>query len=478
MIKSFLKCFSLLFLLLVLVARADAKFIAAPETDPHPFEQSYLKIQPQAAKRYVPRHPLLPEDHILAETTFLGGTPVVTSPYVGIRSTFGGNELIVNISKVNQDVSFLKQRQILQDALDAKRIPYPKHPIVDLSGKIAAIAFLQDRFVGGTANDIDLSNAEIEALINVNRWVLGYMEFVYDNTPPVIGGQRTSNSRVFLDTGFVTLGSLNDCPIYLTMGQIVVPFGRHSTYNISASVTILFAQTKARALLLGYYPQSHEGFYGSVYGFEGDARANGGNNGGINVGYVYHNDMFSGDVGGGYLVNIQDANGMQMTGGTGFAGFGVAAGGETTVRHVPAYNFHANVDVGDFSFLVEYFNVTRRFHPTDLTQNGIGAKPKAYDIEGAYHFAIRGYPTNVAIGYGHTSDGYGLNLPEDRFLIGMNIAIWRDTIQSIEFRHDSNYSTGTTASGRVAAGALPAAVTTPGLGGESNTVTAQFTAYF
>ena len=80
--------------------------------------------------------------------------------------------------------------------------------------------------------------------------------------------------------------------------------------------------------------------------------------------------------------------------------------------------------------------------------------------------------------YGHTSDSYGLNLPQDRFLVGMNTSIWRDTIQSIEFRHDSNYGGSTTAAGRVAAGALAVPVTTPGLGGTSNTLTAQFTAYF
>ena len=45
--------------------------------------------------------------------TFIAGTPVVTSPYLGARPAYDGSDYIVNISSINRDVRLMEQRRRL-----------------------------------------------------------------------------------------------------------------------------------------------------------------------------------------------------------------------------------------------------------------------------------------------------------------------------------------------------------------------------
>ena len=140
----------------------------------HPYEDEHHASTPIPARRYLIR-PELPVDHILHEAVFLGGTPIVSSPYIGKRSEFDGSDLVVNISSYNEDVRFLQQRQRLAKALRSRGIPLPGHPLVDISGKVQFLGFVQDRFAGGSANDFNLASAELDVAINVNRWNLAFI---------------------------------------------------------------------------------------------------------------------------------------------------------------------------------------------------------------------------------------------------------------------------------------------------------------
>src|SRR5207253_2879745 len=57
-------------------------------------------------------HPtaLVAEDRVL---TYIAGTPVVTSPYLGARPAFDGSDYLVNISSINRDVRLMQQRRRL-----------------------------------------------------------------------------------------------------------------------------------------------------------------------------------------------------------------------------------------------------------------------------------------------------------------------------------------------------------------------------
>jgi len=89
----------------------------------------------------------------------------------------------------------------------------------------------------------------------------------------------------------------------------------------------------------------------------------------------------------------------------------------------------------------------------------------------SYSFQTFARPTAIAIGYGMTKDALALQLPAQRYSATLNTSIWRDTLQSLEFRHDVNYANSAFASGST----VPA----PAVSGHSdNVVTAQFDVYF
>ena len=76
---------------------------------------------------------LVANDHIL---TYIAGTPVVSSPYLGNRPAFDGSDYIVNISSINRDVRLMQQRRSLSRAYVKLGYKAPDRPILALSGAV------------------------------------------------------------------------------------------------------------------------------------------------------------------------------------------------------------------------------------------------------------------------------------------------------------------------------------------------------
>lgn len=426
-------------------------------------------------------NPSAPDTTIITDNvlTYIAGTPVVTSPYLGKRSAFNASDLIVRISAVNLDLRILEQRQLLEDALKKMGRKIPEHPIIELSGKLEVGGFVTDPYVGNTTGDLNLNSMELITVTQIAPWVTGYVSLTYDNAPPAISGRRLNNSNVFLNKGFLTVGNLNDNPFYATFGQNIVPFGRYSSFMLSAPLTQLVGRTKARIAQLGV---KYNGFFAQAYAFNGDTKAGAG---GANIGYRFHKGDMIGEISGSVISNVAEAEQYQGTGGSGFTGFAATRATESVVNTVPAFNVQANFGYKNLSLLAEFTTASRHFNPTDLTYNGTGAKPRALNVEAANTFEFFKFPASIAVGYGWSDQALALNIARRRFIGAFNIAIWRDTIFSLEYRHDINYSAGDTAGGRGATGCAAGQsscfvpVNTGGtLGMNSDTLTAQLGYYF
>lgn len=407
---------------------------------------------------------------------YLGGTPVTASPYVGVRSEYDASDLIVNLPAVNEDLRLQQQWEVLEQEFKKYNQPVPDRPFISLSGKVETQFIATKPYAGRSSTDIDVSGAELDAVAWVNSWALAYLSLKFDNsltTPP-----RTSNSNVFVDDAFISVGELHTFPIYATVGQSHIPFGLYSTSMVSAPLTQSLARTKARYFALGYSNPTPEGLYGSIYTFRGESAtatpSDRINQGGINIGYKYHNDQIVAHAGGGLIANIADSEGMQANGGSdaGFTGFGASSANEELAHLVPAADVHASVGCGPFRVGAEYITALRDFDAGDMTFNDQGARPQALSIEGSYSFQAYQKPSSFAIGYQQTKEALALLLPEHRLLATVNTSIWKATIASLEFRHDINYDEGDFATGQ------GVAVATSGLGETSEMITAQFGVYF
>lgn len=411
---------------------------------------------------------------------------VSTGPYVGVPIQFSGSNLLVNTPSVNNDVQLLAIRKKIVEQLHAmggeiSEEPYHSHLL--FSGVVEGQAGYMKPGGAQSQTDIDLTNVALDAFfLGPSNWTLGFVEFMYDGSSPAhsvytsTDNYRVSNSRVFVNKAFITIGDFTRSPFYTTFGQMYVPFGTYSSFMVSDTLTKLLARTKARAILVGAQSQEKNGLYGATYIFRGDTHTGAAsrvNNGGINLGVKFDQSGISGNLGVGAIANMSDSGGMQL--GNGFSQtMTPSSQTERIVHRVPAYDIRGLMSFGEHIDLVgEWVGASTRYNPNDMSFNGHGARPWALDTEASYSFSFwHDWPSNVGIGFGRSYQALALGIPQDRYSIVFNTSIWRNTLQSLEFRRDLQYPNSNTATG-----AGNTAVT-PESGKFDNAVTAQFDYYF
>lgn len=418
---------------------------------------------------------------------------VSTGPYIGNEIDFAGSDLIINTPKINADATLLNVRKNIENRLIKLGHPLGSYPHLLLSGIVEGQVLYRKNGTGGNNSDIDLTSANLDLYILGAPCITGLIEFAYDNEIGDVSGafmnrQRVANSRLFLNQGMVILGNFRCSPWYLSLGQMFVPFGTYSSNMIASPLTKILFRTKARAINIGYWGQGDIAVYGSAYAFRGDTRVIRDarvNNGGVNLGVrAKCGEVVKFDVGAGVITNSADALGVQFTGNRPlFEGFGSPfnvcgpngdqpCGSERLAHKVPAADIHATLSLGkEWDFIAEYIAATKSYAPVDLTYKTHGARPQAGNIEAAYTFQNTCKPLSVAVGYGFTKEALAFGFPSQRYAAVINTSLWRDTLQSLEFRRDKFYGASAISSGSNVEGPT-------GTGKWNSTVTAQMDIYF
>lgn len=419
---------------------------------------------------------LMADGHVV---TYIAGMPVVTSPYLGARPAFDGSDYIVNISSINRDVRLMEQRRRLYNSYERMGYPRPNLPIVTLSGKAEPMGSWNYSTYGKTRGDWTLGSGELDVTAAVNDDVEAYIALAYDESRPSYGGTRVSNSNINLNMGFINIGDLDQTPWYFTAGQLYVPFGRFSSAMISAPLTLRMARTKTRPFILGYKSQGQSGPFAATYAYKSDTNLGNSAVGGVNLGYVFNVGSAAGEFGGSIISSLDDAGGIQYTGsvpGTTFGGFASPTNGNELVHKVPGGGFHVSMGIDRYSLTAEWVTSLGRFRTQDLSFNGRGAQLQAAQLEGGVTFMMFDKPASIGVGYQWSKDTLALNMPQHRLSGVYNISIWKDTVESLEYRHDIDYGRGQFANGASAAGMTNA--NTLGTGGVSDTLLAQIGVYF
>ena len=407
---------------------------------------------------------------------------VSTGPYVGVPIQYAGHDLVINSPSVNTDLQLLLIRKSIREQLMAMGglIPQePYHSHLLFSGVIETQANYTN--IGGkpSTSNIDVTNASLDAfMLGPSNWILGFMEFSYDNARPSGNFYTVSNSRLYVNKAFVTLGNLHDSPYYGTFGKYYVPYGAYSSLMITDVMTKVMMRTKANALTLGVKEPGDNALFGSLYIFRGDSHAASVskiNNGGVNIAYNYRIGRSHGNFGAGMIGNIADSAGFQLS--NGFSKY------EQISHRVPGYNIRGVFSLGEhIDFIGEYVSASTAFNPNDMSFNGRGAKPWALDTELAYTFTIfDNKPSTIAVGYQKTNQALSLGLPLNRYSLVLNTSLLRNTLESIELRRDLNYAASDTGNGPTGAATTTGqctSVTCSATGKYDNAVTAQFDYFF
>lgn len=417
----------------------------------------------------------------------IGGTAVITAPFIHSGRQFSGSDLIVNYSTIKKNVAILQQNENFEDEMAAMGLVMPNFPLLELSGNIEALGQNISGNNPVAHSDLNLSNAELDMQARISNWVSGFMSFVYSSGQSG-GGSRVSNSNVFLDNGFITIGNFNKSGFYGTVGQLYVPFGSFSTNDISNPFNKTLFRTKGRPVVLGYNSSAPTGLDASIYGGKGAARSGTDDsnlvNGDINnsssltefgADTVYHFMLGGANIGLGASVinNVSDSGGMQFTDlpSDEFSGFGVSQQNEVLKHTVPGVDFRTDISAGPFVLLGEYTTATQAFSSEDLTYNGHGAQPAAFHTEGDYKFSFYNRPSTVTLAYDQSSEALALGVPQRGYTLSASTSIFRNTLLSLELHHYINYSEDATGSGNLGP------VFNLG-GGSSNGILAQLDAYF
>ncbi|MCD6045401.1 MAG: hypothetical protein K0R48_564 [Gammaproteobacteria bacterium] len=417
----------------------------------------------------------------------IGGTAVITAPFIHSDRQFSGSDLIVNYSTIKKNVAILQQNKNFVDEMTAMGLALPNYPLLELSGNIEALGQNISGNNSLSHSDLNLSNAELDMQARISTWVSGFMSFVY-STGQSGGGSRVSNSNVYLDNGFINIGNFDRSGFYGTVGQLYVPFGSFSTYEISNPFNKTLFRTKGRPVVLGYSSTEPTGLDASIYGYRGDARtgteeANLPDNQTTNSSVlnefgadtVYHFVVGGANIGLGASVinNVSDSGGMQSTGLSSdeFAGFGESSQEEVLRHNVPGVDLRFDVNNYPIELIGEYTTATQAFNVQDLSYNGHGAQPSATHFEGDYKFKLYSRPTTVTLAYDQSSEALALGVPQRGYTLAASTSIFRNTLLSLEFHHYINYSENDTGSGNAGN------VFNLG-GGTTNGIMAQLDAYF
>lgn len=431
-----------------------------------------------------------------------GQSFVSSGPYIGIPFEFTGGHLIVNSPSVNEDIILLKVDKNVDERLKALGRPQGKAlgSHILLSGLIEGQALTRSGN-GSTTSDIDLTSANLDVYImGPSTWTSAFVEFAYDNNIGTQTGSFSSNdrmldSRLFVSKAFIVLGDFTKSPFYSSFGQMYVPFGTYSTTMVSSPLTKILGRTLARPFVVGYQQQSENALLATAYIFRGPSQVGDDsnvNNGGINLSYKFKQGQYNAVIGAGVIANIADSVGMQFTGNNTsnpplFGGFGgpietyttptgtvvqVPTGNEELQHRAPAYDFNAKIAFNDnIQLIAEYIIASTNFSPDDLQMNGHGAKPQALNVEAIYNIPWFVNPTSISFSYQMSRDALAIGLPEQRYSLAVNRSFWKNTLQSLEFRHDINYSEDDTSGGSGIAGPS-------GTGHSANQITLQFDYYF
>jgi hypothetical protein len=410
--------------------------------------------------------------------TYIAGTPVVRSLYTGSRQAFDGSDYLINISSINRDIRLMEQRRKLYNIYQGLGYPAPDRPIIALSGKVEPIVTANRPYRGHSQGDINLGSAELDVAAILNENVEGFISIAYDESPPADGGPRVSNSEFDLNLGFINIGNLERTPLYLTAGQLYAPYGRYSSAMVSAPLTMRLARNKTRPIIIGYKSQAEQGPFAAIYGFKSDTTYGKSGNGGINLGYMYGNGYFSGEVGASYVYSIADADGMQLTfygNRDNFGGFGSFRGSEL-VKQVPGMDAYGILRFDRYNLTAEWVGAINNFRAQDLSFNGSGARPSAGQLEAGATFKVFDKPASVGLGYQWSKDSLALGLPTQRYSGVFNISLWKDTVESLEYRHDIDFKQDQYGNGASRPGTINVPII--GTGGSSDTLLAQIGVYF
>jgi len=149
-------------------------------------------------------------------------------------------------------------------------------------------------------NSLYINNIELDIMANFNKWI-----YVFTSIKPTIDRSPAISAK--FDKAFLTIGNLDQNPIYLSVGKLIIPYGEFSgngPWLNTLTKSSFGPPDSKRQLILGY---ANNGLNLSMSIFDPNYKKN------INFDYTYNihyghaiNNNTKYDIGGFYLSDIRN----------------------------------------------------------------------------------------------------------------------------------------------------------------------------
>ncbi|QGU31595.1 LbtU family siderophore porin [Thermochromatium tepidum] len=333
------------------------------------------------------------------------------------------------LERLDESLDHKQAKQAETDSVPA----WYRHLDIEITGLIEVEASDRSAYEGDSESDIRLATAELGIRSQLKDWVEAGISFLYEQ----------DETDLEVDTAYLTLANPDVSPLFLTAGQVYVPFGVYETNLVSDPLTLEIGETRETALQLGF---EHSGLSGGVYVFNGDNKVKGKDRiqgWGANLGFVQEGDDWAWSVGTGYINDLGDSDSLHEIindNRVGAAEVDPSLSIDPTER-TAGWTLNATASFGPFSLIGEYLSASDAFDPISLDFKGEGARPSAWNIEAGYSFTLLGAESMVAAGYQGTREALALELPKERWLLGWSTEIFDRTSLGLEWARDHDYNT-------------------------------------
>ena len=331
-------------------------------------------------------------------------------------------------------------------------------------------------FMGENYQRLSLNDAHLDVTATVNDWTKAFASISYNTATindPIIAvlGEHVAeysaaydnnanggaNHTLQLEQAYVTLGNVDQMPVYVQVGKQFQDFSRYPLHPITRSMTQVMSETLATSAKIGFVAN---GFNGSLAVFDNPTPKIGQTKRPTDyvasLGFGQAGDQMGWDLGIGYMYDLNGVNDVAYnTTQFNLANAAIAARGFN--RRTSGVALYGDVNSGPFMVGARWTTATSRFNVNDLPKNGIadivaatgapladatGARPWAAGITAGFVFdPIFGcHKNNIYVGYQASREAAGLNLPRSRWLAGYEFDYWKSTKFGIEWDRDIAYS--------------------------------------
>lgn len=301
---------------------------------------------------------------------------------------------------------------------------------VEISGLIEVeVSSINDDINDEDTSDITLATIELGIDASLSEWARGHLLLLYE--------EGEEDDHIIVDEGTISLSNDEKCPGYLTVGKMYLPFGSFESNMISDPLTLEIGEIGDSAVQFGY---EANGFYGSIYAFNGDINETGEDDEidtfGVNLGFGMENETMTLDVGVDWISNIGDTDGIGD-----YLDSDDHPGGpiDEIDDYVAGLSLHAVFSTGPFTIIGEYVTALDEFEVGEIDFDDDGAEPEAWNLEAAFSTELFNRETTFALGYQLTDEAVALGLPEDRYLGAVSMAFFDNTSLAFEYLHDEDY---------------------------------------